>query len=184
MNDLIFERCGIQYETVLKLIRSISAQVLGPYLCEDRLQDLISEGWVIALDALQAFDPERGAKASTYLWLQLNSRLRRYHASACERSQRMCGDETVCETFSTDKYPCSGIFDGNPWGMSPDVIYEKKERLKFWDQVKTLNESGVACCLSCASGSAAERALAYRRRKRYMDKMQASYQMILNKDRS
>lgn len=184
MNDPIFERCHIQYETVLRLIRSISAQVLGPYLCEDRMAELEGEGWVIALEALRQFDPSRGAQASTYLWLQLNSRLRRYHAAALNHGMHTVHHERMCEVFSTDGVPQSGVFDGNPWAMAPDVMYEKKERLTFWKRIKENNASGVQCCLSCMSGSPAERALAYRRRKRYMDKMQANYQMMITRQES
>lgn len=181
MNNLIFERCEIKYETVLRLIRSVAAHVLGPYLNTERMEELMSEGWVIALESLQAFDPSRGAQATTYLWLQLNSRLRRYHAATCNRYTRVIECEHVCESFSTERLPKSGIFDGNPWAMSPDIMYEKKERLTFWEQVKQNNASGVQCCLNCVSGSPAERALAYRRRKRYMDKMQASLEMMRHK---
>jgi heterodisulfide reductase subunit C len=63
-------------------------------------------------------------------------------------------------------------------------MYEKKERLTFWKHIKENNASGVQCCLSCMSGSPAERALAYRRRKRYMDKMQANYQMMITRQES
>lgn len=180
MNSTFFDHCQIDYKTVARLIKSVSVKILGASITEDRLNEMISEGWIVALEAMKTYDPSRGAQASSYIWGSLWHKLRRHCGLMYQNLNMHAHDDCICEQVSTDTIPQSGIFDSNPWGMQPDVMYEKKERLTFWEQIKSMNESGIQCCLAChpKSPTAAERAMAYRRKKRYLDKMQASYQMM------
>ncbi len=136
-----FQKYGTDYETVLGMLRCIVFKIAGGHRNREYIEDLISEGWLIICELMREYDPERG-KLTTYLWMPVYGALLRYSVKK-NHLIRQYDEEEEKPLISTDNIANSGVFDGNPWMMSPDVVYEKKERVRVYHTVVANHQEEV-----------------------------------------
>lgn len=149
MEDNIFEKCQTDYESIHSLVTVVARAVVGEELGEDILEELIGEGWILAIELMSMYNPERGCKLSTYLWQQLSWRLKRYYQMLLRKyDNEPLPDDNMNMKLSTEGVPNSNIYEGNPYIMSPDTVYEKMERVEIWTRIKDEYASKVERCLS------------------------------------
>ena len=155
MEDSIFERCQTDYESIRDLIVVVARAVVGVDPSQDILEEIIGEGWLLAIEMMSVYDPQRGCKLSTYLWQQLTWRLRRYYQMILRKYDNASLPEASTDVkLSTEGVPNSNIYEGNPYVMSPETVYEKMERAEIWTRIKSEYASKVERCLSCAPANA------------------------------
>lgn len=139
-----FELCHTEYEAIQGLIEAICCRIAGHSLKGEQLKDLKAQGWLYVLEMVPQFDPERGIKFTTYIWHHLNGRLLR----AAVRMKALADAEELREgVCSTDNALRSCEFEVDPYRMSPDMVYDKAERKRLWQAVKTKDASSVQACL-------------------------------------
>lgn len=172
-----FQKFGTDYETVLGMLRCIVFRIAGCRRNREYIEELLSEGWLIICELMHDYDPSRG-KLTTYLWLPVYGALLRYSVKKNHQTQYI---EQDMPAVSTENIANSGVFDGNPWIMSPDVVYEKKERAKVYHQVVAKHQEEVSEYVRKTPKSADfyTRQNISRKRKRAIKTLQNTAQAIL-----
>ena len=151
MEEDVFERCQTDYEFINNLVIAVSRAVAGEYASREVLDELIGEGWILTIEMMSVYDPGRGCKLSTYLWQQLGWRLKRYYQTILRKFDNEPLPESSTDMkLSTEGVPNSSIYEGNPYIMSPETVYEKMERAEIWTRIKDENASKIERCLTNA----------------------------------
>jgi len=186
MNKDIFQRCHTTYGCVQKLIRAAVYEVAGNQASEEMLEELTSEGWILAIEMLESYDPTRGCKVSTFLWQPLNWRLQRYYCAIIRKKDKETlqddnsQDDNANMKLSTEAITNSSI-EGNPYMMSPDIFYEKMERATLWKTLKNDFASKIELCLSASPPNADSsfRTRLWRTKQRELVKLKLSLQKLM-----
>lgn len=145
MDKDMFELCYTEYEDIQGMIEAVSHRIAGGSLKNERIPDLIAEGWISVLEMVPYFEPDRGIKFTTYIWNHLNGRLLR----AAIKMKELDDAEELRDIYcSTDSEPRSCEFEIDPYRMSPDKVYDKTERRRLWQAVKEQETSSVQACLA------------------------------------
>lgn len=93
-----------------KIIRSIVRKIRAQYSGEDlEYEDIESEGYLIACEAMKTYDPRKGASVSTYIYQEVDFKLRNYVSRdimknwyGIEGSQRVDMKEALHATTEDD----------------------------------------------------------------------------------
>ncbi len=180
VNADIFERCHTSYEAINTMLRNIASQILGRKGAAEAIQELVSEGWMLVMEMLPDFDPERGGRVTTYLWPQINGRLRRYAVKQAREKNCIVPSDDIPDR-ATDCMPVSGIFEACPYRMAPDAVYERTEKARAWASIQDEFHSDISVCLNrCSNADSRTRTSVSRIRQRKIDKITARMMLLMN----
>lgn len=135
----IFKKYGIDYETVLGMLRCIVFRIVGCHSNRECVEEYMSEGWLVICELIRDYDSSRG-KITTYLWMPVYWALMRYKV---KKDYHNFHFEYGIPEISTESISNSNIIEGNPWIMSPDVVYEKKEQAKVYHKLMAIHREEV-----------------------------------------
>lgn len=182
MNEDIFSRHQTDYESIRLLVRAVVRSIAGDFACSEILEELNGEGWILALEMMESYESERGCKLSTYLWQQLSWRLKRYYFAMLNRCDSdPLSDENNNVRLSTESVPNSSIYEGNPYIMSPETVYEKRERAEIWKKMKEECTSKIERCLASPPPNAGShvRTRLWRIKQRDLARLRISLQKMI-----
>lgn len=180
IDTALFKACGASYEDIDTMIQNIARKIAGRKHVE-MLDDLISEGWIIVMESIPNFSPERGIKLTTYLWMSVNGGLIRFATKRNKLQQMLTHNDEQMPVVSTENVPHSDVLFNNPYQMQPDTAYEKRECITLWQQLSAEFDNDIQEILEKTPKRAdiTKRKAISRYRKRKLSKLQASVKLML-----
>ena len=142
MDRVFFEQFGTTYDELSAYIHALAVQML-PRRYTEWLDDVVAEGWYIALDAMRAFDIRRGVRLTTYLWPYLRFGMRRYLAQL----RRYRREGKLFARYVGVQKTTRSMFESGPYLLAPDEICENRERIGMWHELRARREQEVRICL-------------------------------------
>lgn len=181
-NESVFCKYDTSYESINAMITGIALKLVGNHPSDEYLDELLSEGWMIVIETLPGYVPERGNKLTTYLWMAVYGGMIRYIVKKTRRESIMLQNDKTTPVMTTESVPNSGIYEGNPYLMQPDTVYEKLERAAVWEQVCVEHRDDICDILQKTPKHCdlSMRKTVSRNRKRKLSQLQASVKLMLS----
>ena len=138
------------YQAMTRYIRAITLQYLK-HPGHELFEEVMAEGWYIAIKEMQRFEPEREVKWTTFLWPYLVFGIQQYlqKLRQCKAERRSLKKTAWFEAdLDHDTYRMqTSIFESDPYKLMPDEVYENKECVSLWQKLRHYCRKDIQICL-------------------------------------
>lgn len=154
------------------LVRGMAGRIISLFGASEEFDELEAFGRFVAFEAMLDFDVKRGVKVTTYLFPRLwGGMIRHMH----KNGRYVCDETLIPNHRSTEDCHHIGLFETDPYRMSPQEVLEIDEMSKIYDDVS--QACGVDLERLAYHGgrhsNANARAQYYRARRKSLQAMQA-----------